>query len=116
MLGGLGVCFPSHLFTSVYHTYIQECFPNSDRELRCVFLKIPPNLLDGIRNGTLNFTYSLVAAGVPGLDNLHLMSQFVFEFVDDPVVTPFNGTMSYQGGSNAVIKIDVSMHMYMFMV
>jgi len=72
--------------------------------------------LDDIRNGMLNFAYSLVAASVPDLDNLHLMSQFVFEFVDDPVVTPFNGTMSYQGGSNAVIRIDVSMRVYMFMV
>ena len=45
---------------------------------------------------------------VPGLDNLHLMSQFVNEFVDDPVVTPFNEILSYQPGFNEAIVIIVS--------
>ena len=88
--------------------YLQNCTAESDRELSCIFPAIPPNLLADIRNGTLNLTYSLVAASVPGLDNLHLMSQFVFEFVGDPVVTPFNKPLFYQAGSNAVITISVS--------
>ena len=49
-----------------------------------------------------------MAASVPGLENLHLMSQFVFVFVDDPVITPFNGTLSYQPGSSMTISIIVS--------
>ena len=58
--------------------------------MSCTFPAIPPNLLDGVISGTLQLAYSLVAASVPGLDNLHLMSQFVIEFVDDPVITPFH--------------------------
>ena len=67
-------------------------------------------MLDGVINGTLQLTYSLVAASVPGLDNLHLMSQFIVEFVDDPVITPFNETLIYQVGSNAAIMIIVSIY------
>ena len=75
--------------------------------MSCTFPAIPSDLLDDIINGTLELRYSLVAASVPGLDNLHLMSQFVIEFVDDPVITPFNETLSYQPGSNAAIVIAV---------
>ena len=64
--------------------------------------------MEDIINGTLQLRYSLVAASVPGLDNLHLMSQLVIEFVDDPVVTPFNETISYQPGFNEAIVIIVS--------
>jgi len=88
--------------------YLQNCTAESDRELSCIFPAILPNLLDDIRNGTLNFTYSLVFAGVPGLDNLNLMSQFVFGFVDDLVVNPFSKALFYQAGSNAVNIISVS--------
>ena len=69
--------------------------------------------MDGIINGTLQLTYSLVAASVPGLDNLHLMSEFVIEFVDDPVITPIN-ISGYQVGSNAAIIIPVSTYMYIY--
>ena len=81
---------------------------SDDRELSCIFPAITPNLLDGIITGTLQLRYSLVAASVPGLDNLHLMSPFVINFVDDPVVTPFNETVVYQRGSSAAIMITVS--------
>ena len=68
--------------------------------------------MDEVINGTLQLTYSLVAASVPGLDNLHLMPQFVIEFVDDPVITPFNETLSYQVGSDVAIMISVSIIKY----
>ena len=86
----------------------QDCIAESDRELSCTFPAIPSDLLDDIINGTLQLRYSLVAASVPDLDNLHLLSQFIIEFVDDPVITPFNETLSYQPGSNAAIMIVVS--------
>ena len=76
----------------------------------CIFPAIPSDLLDDVINGTLELTYSLVAASVPGLDNLHLMSQFQFAFVADPVIIPFNET--YQVGSNEIIIINVSMCIY----
>ena len=100
-----------------YGLSIQDCSPNSDlndpgRELKCIFPKIPAEYLDDIINGSLELTYSLVAASVPGLDNLHLMSQFVFAFVDDPVLTPFNETISYQPGSSMTISINVSIYAY----
>ena len=100
-----------------YVLSIQDCSPNSDltdpgRQLRCIFPKIPAEYLDDIINGSLELAYSLVAASVPGLDNLHLMSQLVFEFVDDPVITPFNGTISYQPGSSMTISITVSVYGY----
>ena len=82
--------------------------------MSCTFPAIPPNLLDEVINGTLQLTYSLVAASVPGLDNLNLMSQFVIEFVDDPVITPFNETLSYQIGSNVAIMISVSIYISMY--
>ena len=75
-----------------------------------MFPKIRTEYLDGIINGSLELAYSLVAASVPGLDNLHLMSQFVFVFVDDPVITPFNGAISYQPGSSMTISFTVSVH------
>ena len=87
---------------------MQNCTTESDRELSCIFPAIPPDLLDDVINGTLQLRYSLVAASVPDLDNLHLIPQFVVEFVDDPVITPFNETLSYQPGSNAAIMIVVS--------
>ena len=82
--------------------------------MSCTFPAILPNLLDGVINKTLQLTYSLVAASVPGLDNLHLMSQFVIEFVDDPVITPFNRS-GYQAGSNAPITIPVSICIWFIM-
>ena len=85
----------------------------SDRQLSCVFPAIPSDLLDRIINETLELTYSLVAASVPGLDNLHERSQFVFAFVDDPVITPFNETISFnQVGTNGAITISVSIYNY----
>ena len=80
----------------------------SYRELSCVFPALLSDLLDGAIKGSLELTYSLVAANVPGLDNLHLMSQFVFVFVHDPVITPFDETISFDKvGSNAAITISV---------
>ena len=84
---------------SCYDLSIQNCsaFPNPNdpgKELRCIFPAIPSDLLENIIHGTLELRYSLVAASVPGLDNLHERSQFVF--VDDPVITPFNETLTYQ--------------------
>ena len=97
-----------------YGLSIQDCSPNSDltepgRELRCIFPKIPTKFLDDITNGSLELAYSLVATS----NNLHLMSQLnvTFVFVDDPVITPFNTTLSYQPGSNMTIKITVSIYM-----
>ena len=77
--------------------------------------------MDDIINGTLELRYSLVAASVPGLDNLHLMSQFVIDFVDDPVINYFTEPVNYTAGSNAAIMITVSIcicasvHMYVCM-
>ena len=98
---------------------MQNCTANPDltdpgRELRCIFPAIPSDYLDDIINGTLGLAYSLVAASVPGLDNLHLMSQFVIEFVDDPVITPFNEAISYQPGSSITISITVSIYAYIY--
>ena len=76
--------------------------------MSCIFPAIPPDLLNDIITGTLELRYSLVASSVPGLDNLHLMPQFMIQFVDDPVVTPINETLSYQVGSNPAITITVS--------
>ena len=67
--------------------------------------------MDDIINGTLQLRYSLVAASVLGLDNLHLMSQFEIEFVDDPVINCFDEPLNYQAGSNAPIMITVSICM-----
>ena len=86
----------------------QNCTAESDRELSCKFPEIPSDLLDGVINETLQLVYSLVAASVPGHDNLHLMSQFVIEIVDDPVITPLNGSILYQ--PNTTITIHVSSH------
>ena len=96
-----------------YGLPIQDCSPNFDltdpgRELKCVFPKIPAEDLDDIIIGSLELTYSLVAASVPGLNNLHLMPQFVFDFVDDPVITPYDRLISYQPGSSMTISITVS--------
>ena len=99
---------------SSYGLSIQNCTADSDdpdRQLSCMFPTIPPYLLDGIMHGTLELRYSLVAASVPVLINLHLMSQFEFKFVDDPLITPFNGVLSYQPGSSMTISIAVSVHM-----
>ena len=97
-----------------YGLSMQDCSPNSDltepgRELRCIFPKIPTEFLDDITNGSLELAYSLVATS----NNLHLMSQLnvTFVFVDDPVITPFNTTLSYQPGSNMTITITVSIYM-----
>ena len=86
----------------------QNCTAESDRELSCIFPAISSDLLDDIINETLELRYSLVAASVPGLGNLHLMSQFSIEFVDDPVINCFTEPMSYRAGSNAPITIAVS--------
>ena len=66
-------------------------------------------------NGTLQLRYSLVAASVPGLDNLHLIPQFVIEFVDDPMVFDLSEIVSYQPGSNRPITIHVSVHVVCIM-
>ena len=100
---------------SSYGLSIQNCIvdPNDpDRQLGCIFPAIPSNLLDVIINGALELRYSLVAASVPGLANLHLMSRFDFKFVDDPVITPFKETISYQTGSSMTISITVSICMF----
>ena len=65
-------------------------------------------MLDDILDGTLELTYSLVAASVPGLNDLHLMSQFVIEFIDDPEINCFPEPVNYQAGSNVPIVITVS--------
>ena len=99
---------------SSYGISIQNCTPDPDdpdRQLRCMFPAIPSDLLDDIIHGTLELRYSLVAASVPDLDNLHEMSRFEFNFVDDPVITPFNGAISYQPGSSMTILITVSVLM-----
>ena len=99
---------------SSYGLSIQNCTADPDdpdRQLRCIFPAIPSEYLDDIINGTLELRYSLVAASVPGLDNLHEMSRFEFKFVDDPVITPFNGALSYQPGSSMTISITVSVRM-----
>ena len=56
-------------------------------------------------NGTLQLTYSLVAASVPGLDNLHLMSQFAIGFVDDPVIHPWTQAILFQPNTNITISV-----------
>ena len=99
---------------SSYGLSIQICTADPDdpiRQLRCIFPTIPSDLLDDIIHGTLELRYSLVAASVPGLANLHEMSRFEFKFVDDPVITPFNGALSYQPGSSMTISITVSVRM-----
>ena len=92
---------------------IQNCTADPDdpdRQLECLFPAIRSDLLDDVINGTLELRYSLVAASVPGLTNLHEISRFKFNFVNDPVITPFNGTISYQPGSSMTISITVSVH------
>ena len=64
--------------------------------------------MDDIINGALELRYSLVAASVPGLDNLHLMREFAIEFVDDPVVFNLTEIIMYERGSNAPITVHVS--------
>ena len=99
---------------SSYGLSIQNCTADPDdldRQLRCIFPKIRSDLLDDIINETLELRYSLVAASVPGLDNLHEMSRFEFKFVDDPVITPFNEPLSYQPGSSMTVSITVSVRM-----
>ena len=99
---------------SSYGPSIQNCTAapdDPDRQLECLFPAIPSDLLDDIINGTLELRYSLVAASVPGLDNLHEISRFEFKFIDDPVITPFNGALSYQPGSSMTISIIVSVRM-----
>ena len=87
--------------------------------MSCTFPEIPTDDVDDIINGTLELRYSLVAASVPGLNNLHLMSQFVIEFVDDPVINCFTEPVNYRAGSNVPIMITVSIcicvHMYVCM-
>ena len=79
--------------------------------MSCTFPKIPTDLLDDIISEELILTYSLVAASVPGLDNLHLMSQFMIEFAEDPKIFRFvNETVRYRMGSNVPIEIFVSTH------
>ena len=99
---------------SSYGLSIQKCTADPDdpdRQLRCMFPAIPPHLLDDLISGTLELRYSLVAPSVPGLANLHEMSRFEFNFIDDPVITPFNGAISYQPGSSMTISITVSAYM-----
>ena len=67
-------------------------------------------------NGTLQLRYSLVAASVPGLDNLHLIPQFVIDLVDDPMVFNLSEIVSYEAGTNRPITIHVSMFMYVSML
>ena len=68
--------------------------------------------MDDIINRTLELRYSLVAASVPGLDNLHLMPQFAFQFVSNPVVFKFNETVSYEPGSGIPLIVYVSAYVY----
>ena len=97
------------------HMYIlQDCTAESERELCCVFPEIPDDEVDDIINGTLELRYSLVAASVPDLANLHLMPQFSIEFVEDPVVFNLNDTMVYERGSNTPITIHVSVYVRVF--
>jgi len=57
----------------------------------------------------VNLTYSLVAASVPDLDDLHLQDTLQFTIEDDPVIIMFNsGILNYQAGSNEAILISVS--------
>ena len=60
-------------------------------------------------DGSLNLTYSLVAASVSGLADLHLQDALEFTIVDDPVINMFDhGILNYQKGKNLVITISVS--------
>ena len=77
--------------------------------MSCTFPTIPTEEVDDIINGMLQLNYSLVAANVPDLDNLHLMSQFVIDLVDDPMVFNLSEIVSYEAGSNRPITIHVSM-------
>ena len=76
--------------------------------MSCIFPAISDDDVDDIINGTLELRYSLVAASVPALDNLHLMSQFAFKFVNNPLICKFNETVSYEPGSGMPLIIYVS--------
>ena len=68
--------------------------------------------MDDILNRTLELRYSLVAASVPGLDNLHLMAQFKFQLVNNPVIFILNEIISYEPGSGVPLIIHVSAYTY----
>ena len=61
-----------------------------------------------MENGVLILHYSLVAASVPGLTNLHMRPSLQLEIVDDPEFNRFSSIVTYQPGSNKTLMISVS--------
>ena len=88
---------------------LQNCIAESEGELGCIFPEISNDDVDDIITGTLELRYSLVAASVPGLDNLHLMPQFTIEFVNDSIIYNLSGIIVYEKGSNTPITVRVSL-------
>ena len=56
-------------------------------------------------NGTLRLKYSLIAASVPDLSDLHNINALQFTFVADPMIDKFVDVLNYQAGP---ITISVS--------
>ncbi|XP_065900625.1 plexin-B-like isoform X3 [Dysidea avara] len=84
-----------------------SCLPYEHRKkLSCPFPGISSELFDGLKNGMLNLTYSLVATGVPNLSDLHLRPPLQLTVVDDPQFENF-GTVEYS--SDLLVKITGSL-------
>jgi len=66
----------------------------------------------GLASGVMILAYSLVAASVPGLADLHLQNALHFMIVDDPVIIE-DVVLNYQTGSNTAITILVRVYVYM---
>ncbi|XP_065900650.1 plexin-A2-like isoform X2 [Dysidea avara] len=98
--------------TNITTDYTVDCISDSenDRTLSCPVPTIPTDInytaiRAGLDNGTLALAYSLVAASVPGLADLHLENALQFTLVDDPEINMFVDVLNYQAGSNEPITI-----------
>ena len=89
---------------------IKNCTSNSEdgRTLNCPIPAINSDLRDELDNGTLSLNYSLIAASVPELSDLHIFNALQFTFVEDPMIYNFTDVLNYRAGSNMAITISVS--------
>ena len=102
------------LFISLYCNcncfWFKNCTSNSEdgRTLNCPIPAINSDLRAELDNGTLSLNYSLIAASVPELSDLHIFNALQFTFVEDPTIDNFTNVLNYQAGSNEAITISVS--------
>ncbi|XP_065902814.1 plexin-B-like isoform X2 [Dysidea avara] len=90
--------------------YNTNCLSSTEDStiLYCSFPIISSDLISGVENGVLILHYSLVAASVPGLTNLHMRPSLQLEIVDDPEFNRFSSIVTYQPGSNKTLMISGS--------